>query len=215
MVEETRLYEYGFDKYDVSETTGIADDELSKVAKELIHYFNSGEDSPQIQVARGGKEISLFNQKEVDHLKDVKDVIRLFYIIQWISLAFVAIYIITGFIIRKRAFLPGIMQALFVGSIFILGSFAFVGLWALIHFDSLFNLFHNVMFPGGGWTLSGYLVEIFPEDFFLDAALFLVGGTAVEALIIGGGAWVYLRHKERSIPGGNVIGMIRQLIIKC
>jgi len=56
----------------------------------LIHYFNTSEDSPQIQVIKNGKPMDLFTQREIDHLEDVKGLIHLFYSIQWITLGYMA-----------------------------------------------------------------------------------------------------------------------------
>jgi len=72
--------------------------------------------------------------------------------------------------------------------------FAFVGIWALIDFEGLFLTFHLTSFSNDLWMLDpskDYLIMMFPERFFFDAALFLVGSTAVEALILGGGTWAY------------------------
>ena len=38
------LYNYGFEKYDISQTTGLSPIELEKAADGIIHYFNSNEE---------------------------------------------------------------------------------------------------------------------------------------------------------------------------
>ena len=60
IVSTTALYEKGIEKYDVVEVTGIEEDELKRAAKELIHYFNTSDDSPQITVIKNGKPFELF-----------------------------------------------------------------------------------------------------------------------------------------------------------
>ena len=78
------LYEYGFDKYNISQKTGLADSELEKAASGLISYFNSNEETVDLTVIKDGEPFTLFNQKEIAHLKDVKGLIRLDY---WVLLA--------------------------------------------------------------------------------------------------------------------------------
>jgi len=195
-VGELRLYEYGFNKYGISEVTGLEGSELTKASTGLIDYFNTSKDSAQIKVVKDGQEMDLFSQREIDHLNDVKGIIQLFYSVQWITLAYALIYILAGFITRKRAFLRRLMQVVFFGGIFTLALFAFVGIWALIDFEGLFLTFHLTSFSNDLWMLDpskDYLIMMFPEGFFFDAALFLVGSTAVEALILGGGTWAYRR----------------------
>ena len=48
------LYKYGFEKYDVSRTTGLADSELENAARGLIGYFNSGEEYISLTVLKDG-----------------------------------------------------------------------------------------------------------------------------------------------------------------
>ena len=195
-VGELRLYEYGFNKYGISEVTGLEGSELTKASTGLIDYFNTSKDSAQIKVVKDGQEMDIFSQREIDHLNDVKGIIQLFYSVQWITLAYALIYILAGFITRKRAFLRRLMQVVFFGGIFTLALFAFVGIWALIDFEGLFLTFHLTSFSNDLWMLDpskDYLIMMFPEGFFFDAALFLLGSTVVEALILGGGTWAYRR----------------------
>ena len=73
------LYNYGFEKYDVGQTTGLADSELEKAASGLISYFNSGEEYISLTVIKDGQPFELFNQREIIHLKDVKGLVWLDY----------------------------------------------------------------------------------------------------------------------------------------
>ena len=66
------LYKYGFQKYGVSQTTGLAPTELDKVAAGLISYFNSGEEYASITVSKDGKSFQLFTREETIHFRDVK-----------------------------------------------------------------------------------------------------------------------------------------------
>ena len=87
------LYEYGFRKYDVSQTTGLAQPELEKAASGLIGYFNSGEEYISLSVIKDGKPFELFNHREVIHLKDVKGLIWLDYWVLLGTLIYVLAYL--------------------------------------------------------------------------------------------------------------------------
>jgi integral membrane protein (TIGR01906 family) len=197
-VGSMRLYEYGFDRYHATEVTGLDKSELKKAARSLIDYFNNSKESPQIQVMEGGEETYLFSQREINHLKDVKGLIRLFYAIQWITLAYILIYITAGFVMERKVFWQRLTKVLFFGSIFTLGLFAFFGIWAAIDFNGLFLTFHQASFSNHLWQLDSEdaLIMMFPEGFFMDAALFLIGSTLAEAIILGGGAWIYRRRQH-------------------
>jgi len=75
------LYNYGFDKYAVSETTDLAEEEVDKVARGLIQYFGSNQESISLVVEREGEPFELFNAREVLHLEDVKGLFHLDYMV--------------------------------------------------------------------------------------------------------------------------------------
>ena len=198
---DIRLYEYGFNKYEVSAAIGLDNEELLSVADQMVTYFNSDEES---------LDIDLFNQREVTHLKDVKGLIQLAYRLQLASLAYIVVYIVINFVLRRGAFWRGLARRLIWGSGATIALLAVLGLWAVIDFDSLFLLFHLVSFSNELWQLSpgDKLLLIFPQGFFNDAALFVAAAAIGEAIIIGGVAWgvLALRGKanyKKALPHSN------------
>jgi integral membrane protein (TIGR01906 family) len=60
-------------------------------------------------------------------------------------------------------------------------------IWALIDFDGLFLLFHYISFSNNLWILDpskDYLIMMFPEGFFNDAAILIVSTIIGVAVII-------------------------------
>lgn len=203
-VNSVRLYEYGFNKYDVSEATGIGGEELGRAARELINYFNSGEESIQITVVtEGGEDLDLFNEREITHLKEVKGLIGLCYNLQVASFGCLAAIAIGGFVWKRRRFWPLVAKMALGGGALTIALLIFVGIAALVDFNWLFLSFHRLFFGGDTWILDpamDYLIMMFPAGFFYDAALFIVGAIIVEALIIGGiGGFFVLRRRRARI----------------
>jgi len=188
---DIRLYEYGFNKYEVSAATGLDNEELLSVADQMISYFNSDEEF---------LDIDLFNQREVTHLKDVKGLIQLAYHLQLASLAYIVVYVVISFALRRGAFWRDLARRLIWGSGATIALLAVIGLWAVIDFDSLFLLFHLVSFSNELWQLSpgDNLLLTFPQGFFNDAALFVAAAAIGEAIIIGGVAWGVLALRGRA-----------------
>ena len=58
------LYEYGFEKYSISQKTGLAPSECDKAANGLIQYFNSDEQKINIILVKDGRSFDLFNHIE-------------------------------------------------------------------------------------------------------------------------------------------------------
>ena len=200
-VNTARLYQYGFDKYDVSEDTGIEDGELQRVAGELRGYFNSG-DLQVTFLTEDGEES--FTDREVFHLKEVKDVVRLCYYLLWGSFGFLAAFMIGGYIWQRKRFSLPLAKLAFLGGALTIALLIILGIAALVNFDWLFVKFHQLFFTGETWRLSStdYLLRMFPEGFFNDATLFIVGAIIVEALVIGGAGLGFVlikRRKEKAV----------------
>ena len=195
-VNSVSLYEYGFSKYDVSEATGIGDEELLVVAQELIHYFNSSEEPIHITVlAPDGDE--LFSEREVAHLKDVKGLFGLSNHLQEATFCCLAAIAIGGFIWQRRRFSPLLAKGALGGGVLAIALLAVMGIVALVNFDWLFLSFHRLFFGGDSWILTGYLPQIFPPQFFNDALFFIAGATILGALVIGGiGGFFVLRGRR-------------------
>lgn len=187
------LYKYGFEKYNVGQTTGLADSELEKAATELISYFNSGEEYTSLTVIKDGKSFELFNQQEILHLKDVKGLIWLDYRLLTGTLVYVLAY--AGVILFWRKDWRQLAWGVVGGSGLTLALMLALGLGALFNFDQLFLQFHFISFANELWRLDpakDYLIMLFPQGFWYDATLFCVWTTVGMAVIAGGVAGGYL-----------------------
>jgi integral membrane protein (TIGR01906 family) len=76
-----------------------------------------------------------------------------------------------------------------------------LGLGAVFGFNELFWQFHVISFSNEFWRLDptkDYLIMLFPQGFFYDAALFCAAITAALAIILGGVAGGYLVLTKRA-----------------
>jgi integral membrane protein (TIGR01906 family) len=187
------LYRYGFDKYNVGETTGLEKSELDKAADGLISYFNSGDEVIDITVMKH-EPFQLFNDREIGHLKDVKALFRLVYWLLLGTLIYSLAYIGVSLFIRKDKRV--LAQGLLYGGGLTLVLIAALGIAILVDFDSFFYRFHLISFANDLWMLNpatDYLIMLFPQGFWYDAALFCVITTILGALILGGVGWWHLK----------------------
>ena len=194
------LYEYGFEKYDVSQTTGLAEMELEKAATGLISYFNSGEANISLTVIKDGEPFELFNQREVIHLRDVKGLIRLDYWVLLGTLIYTLGYAGVSLFWRRKRYWRRLAWGTVSGSGITLALMLALGLGALLDFDQLFYQFHLLSFSNEFWQLDptrDYLIMLFPGGFWYDAALFCALATVGLAVILGGVAGGYLLFIRR------------------
>jgi len=189
------LYENGFEKYNVSQTTGLANSELEMAASGLISYFNSDEEAIDLTVTKDGQPFTLFNQREIAHLKDVKGLIRLDY---WVMLG-TGIYAISyagiNLFWRRKEYWRRLAWSVVGGGSITLGLMLVLGLAAILDFDQFFLQFHLFTFANDLWQLDptkDYLIMLFPQNFWYDATMFCALGTVVMAVILAGVAGGYL-----------------------
>ncbi len=191
------LYTYGFNKYDVGRTTGLDTTELEKVAGGLRGYFNSGEESVNITVLKSDEPFEVFNEREVQHLRDVKGLFRLVYVLLLGTGLYALVYAgVSLFWWRDRRLHWGLMGG---GGLTLVLMLA-IGLAAAIDFDWLFLNFHLISFANDLWMLdpaTDYLIMLFPQGFWFDAAVFCAAGTAFFALLLGSVGW-WRWKKERN-----------------
>jgi integral membrane protein (TIGR01906 family) len=191
------LYKHGFEKYHVSQTTGLAEVELARAAKGLINYFNSDEEYISLTVEKAGEPFELFNQREVIHLRDVKGLIRLDYRLLLGTLIYVLAYAGVSLLWRRRRYWRQLAWGTVGGSGLTLALMLVMGVGVLLNFDQLFLQFHFISFANELWLLDparDYLIMLFPRGFWYDAAILCAGITAGLAIIGGGAAGVYLRR---------------------
>ncbi|MEA1959508.1 MAG: DUF1461 domain-containing protein [Chloroflexota bacterium] len=186
---DIRLYEYGYDKYDASENTGLSDEELTAIAEDMIIYLNTGEQ---------GDTFDIFNEREIIHLNDVRNLIQLCYAIQWGALGYIAAFIAAGLAWRRRRFVPLLFTSIALGSVFTIAAMSILGVAALIDFNWLFTAFHRVFFSGDSWVLFGYLPWLYTEGFFFDVAKFVAIAIVVESVLLGGFAGFFTLRRRRA-----------------
>ena len=101
-------------------------------------------------------------------------------------------------------------QLILYGSLLTIGVICLFGLLALLEFEALFLLFHQISFSNDLWQLdprTDYLVIMFPTGFWLDATLLIAITTICIAGItstLSAGLLIYRRwincSKEDLLP---------------
>jgi integral membrane protein (TIGR01906 family) len=190
VANDLSLYQNGFEKYDVSQDTGLSDEELVDISKGVVDYFNSGAID---------ETMDIFSEEAIAHLRDVRGLIQLCYIMQWTTLGYIILFITAGFIYKRRQSFHLFNRVIAAGSILSILGIAVIGIAALIDFNWLFVTFHRVFFSNDLWILSGYLPRIYTEGFFADAAAIIAITTVLEALFIGVIAGFFILRRRRTV----------------
>lgn len=182
------LYEYGFSTYRIPERTGIPMDQLLSVADQTREFFNAEDDLPlRATVPRGGQAEAIYSQREVDHMQDVRDLVRRVRAVADFTLTYLLGLLGIGLWVRKILFLPLFIGILFQGAVITLGLVTLGGLASLFDFQAVFLQFHFLSFSNDLWQLDptkDVLLMMYPWGFFRDATLAIGGLTAAVAALI-------------------------------
>ena len=176
------VYNYGFQKYDIANSTGITMEQLKIAGGQIRDYFSNDAEFIKITIRKHGTMVpNLFNNREILHMKDVKALVKLVNRIQIISVVIAVMCIIVGFFIGELRHLSRSIIWLGRGGILAILLTALVGVLSLVGFDRLFLYFHLISFSNDLWILDpsrDYLIAMFPQGFFFDATM-LIGGLII------------------------------------
>tara|TARA_B100001093_G_C26568153_1_gene901698 strand:+ start:217 stop:888 length:672 start_codon:yes stop_codon:yes gene_type:complete len=158
------IYQYNLSIYPIEERTSLPIDLIENTNIQIKEYFFSQEEFLNVE---------LFNDKEILHMKDVKEIINNLFLFGKIS-SLILVLIAFLIIYKFKVHLYSIFK--YSSIIFIIIIFLF-SLLSLISFNQIFILFHEIAFRNDLWLLNineDYLLMMFPESFFRDVTIFLL-----------------------------------------
>jgi integral membrane protein (TIGR01906 family) len=184
---ETRFYVRGFREYGAEDATGIRLSELDRAAGEMVSYFENDATELRIIVTQDGQEVSLFNTREIDHMRDVKTLMRFVYRLNEVSIAYILSYVTAVYLWSRerplRTLAREAMVGVGVGFLALIG----VGVFAVTGFDAAWTKFHEIAFRNDLWELDpsrDHLIQMFPEEFWQEATYLIGIITLAEAILI-------------------------------
>ena len=158
------IYEYNLNFYPITERTSLEIEEIREINSQIKNYFF---DETEFL------EVSIFNEKEIYHMKDVKDIINnLFLYGKLSSVVFVIIVLIC--VKKHKVRIYSVFKA---SSIVYSAVLLALAIGFLISFNKLFIIFHELAFSNDLWKLNineDYLLMMYPENFFRDIALLIL-----------------------------------------
>jgi integral membrane protein (TIGR01906 family) len=147
----------------------------------------------------------LYNEREIRHLIDARNVATGALVFNVLSLVVITI---GGLYLSRREGRRGLLGALRAGSVFTMVLLLGLAAIALINFNWFFTKFHQVFFEGNTWLFlpTDTLIQLYPLPFWFDAAMLLSALTIAEALIIGLATWFWLNTRS---PAVSLVGTRR------
>jgi integral membrane protein (TIGR01906 family) len=163
----------------------------SKIARD---YLLNSSDISFLGDLRFQDDTSVYNQRELGHMVDVKNTVSAAFSVWYASLILLAGLGVWAWLGKwGRQYKRGLGRGGWL-TVILLGS---IILLVLLSFGILFVAFHNVFFDAGTWTFefSDTLIRLFPERFWRDIFLAVGVLSAIGGLILG-----FLFGRQKRIP---------------
>lgn len=203
-LSEQAVYDYSVRTYNAEQATGIPEPELIRANAELRRYLTQADPGLLAVKVRNaqGELVSLFNARETAHMADVRDLVRVLFLVQ--SLALAAVLTLA---VAMLALWPprALAAASLYGAVLTAGIVGLAGLLAVSGFDTAWDRFHTIVFRNDLWQLdphTDHLIQMFPEPFWQKITLLLGGATLAEASVLAllSAAYLYLSRPRAGEP---------------
>jgi integral membrane protein (TIGR01906 family) len=175
---------YEYNKPDFPPPVFYSPTERLSLAEATVHYLRSNAGPDYLWELRSqGQEA--YNPREVQHLVDVKRVMRWAL---WVhGICTVLCIAAVAFLWRRPQGRARVWQAVYQGCLVLLALLAAIGVLALTNFDVFFVLFHRLLFRGDSWLFaySDTLIQLFPVQFWMDATAGLAVPAVAASVLVG------------------------------
>ena len=167
------------------EATGLAEEDYPQAASMIAGYLSGETDTFQLSATVNGVETEeAFHAREQEHMADVQALFQLDRAVALGSVALSLACLAACYLLRRpdRAALRGFRAGLRT----MLTALAALLVWGAVDFDSLFILFHRLVFTNDLWLLNpetDLLIRLMPTDFFVHYAA-LIGGSWLGGLCL-------------------------------
>lgn len=168
------FYEYEFDKNGTYAVVQMEKEDFLAVRSHMLDYMRGKEEKLNMMTTVNGEDRLFFSEREVVHMRDVKDLLELCYLIR--NIAIVLFILSLAVLIFRGEWKKYIFKSWKIGSLCTFALFVFMGLLVSINFDAAFTIFHEIFFRNDLWMLDpnvDLLVNMVPLPFFIDITIYI------------------------------------------
>ena len=125
----------------------------------------------------------VLNERERSHMRDVRTVFMAFFVVAGLALGGAVVLAAR----RRGAARLASWRAVRTGALGLVVGLVAAGAIALVAFDVLFEVFHQLLFPSGSYTFdptTERLVQLFPFRFWQESAIALGAVAILVALVV-------------------------------
>lgn len=190
------FFEKKYTEYNIMDETGIDKENLMKVTEGLLDYLKDKRQDIIMFTEVNGEVEQVFEEREILHMKDVKDLFDKGYRLRNIFL-FTSIISMAYMVLFQRKQLG---KTFLISAIWPLVLMIILAILMYIDFYKYFTYFHEIFFTNDLWLLNpktDILIQMLPLEFFNSIAYKIVVFFTIElTLILIIGTVLYKKSKH-------------------
>ena len=200
---DKNFYKVQYDKLGTAEYIGIDSDELLRVTQELTDYIRDRSDSLEpIQAEIKGVYRQVFNEREILHMVDVKDLFQFGFSLRNICLISIVVLSLLLYWISGRKSFKIFAKSYLIVSALLLLLLLIGGPIISSNFTYYWDQFHYLFFDNDLWLLNPateIMIQMVPEPFFYQAVFRVLAYFGLGIVITGVASFWILRSARRKL----------------
>ncbi|MGI6160947.1 MAG: TIGR01906 family membrane protein [Christensenellales bacterium] len=192
-------------KLDRAQYIDISEDGLMEVTDNLLNYMSGSRENLDMRQDIQGKEREVFNQREKEHMVDVRALYGGVIFIRNAAVAVLAALLLCVILMARRDAARVLARAYLgalVAAVIVMSSLA---VWVAIDFSGFWIYFHEVFFTNDLWILNpntDIMINMFPQQFFFDCVsrIGVICAVSVAVLAVASSVVIIIGRHRRNMP---------------
>lgn len=189
-------YEKQYIKNQVFQAVEMEPEELLWVTEEMLLYLKDERDTLDMIATVGENQREFFNQREKQHMEDVKYLFIKAYQLRKVSI--ILFFSCVVFLVYRRIkWLHVLLKGIQWTTGILLGFIILLSAIIAINFTKAFTIFHEIFFSNDLWLLdyeTDWLIRMVPESFFVDISVKIGSFILIVLFLQWIGTSFYSRH---------------------
>lgn len=180
-VSNLRFYQKEYTSLQLESYTGLNEQDYLAGVDALLAYVKGNRDTIQVDVRIQNKSVPLYNQREIDHMVDVKVLYQQAMGLRNITLV-VSVLTFLYLLTQRKKQDGSIYYAFIDTSKWIAGLMIVIIGFAIVDFDLFWTTFHHIFFRNDLWLLNpatDRMIRMFPLELFYDLVFQIIMGSVL------------------------------------
>lgn len=207
-------FEKEYEKYQVQDNLSMEMDDIMTVTRHMMDYLRGREDSMQISVRINGQTRNFFNDQDLFHMAEVKNLFLGMYRLR--TGAVLVLLVSLAVLFAARAERKTLFLCFQAGLGLFLVLAATLGILVAVNFSQAFVVFHHIFFDNDLWLFdpaTDLMINMLPEGLFLDftvriLTLFVLFLAAFEILLLAAFRICRKKKTRKALAAGMAICLL-------